>query len=75
MSRWKELPGELHPDVRRLIVHLRTIKDRGELSTRQLVTRTGYSARSWQRYLNGGALPPRAAVAAMARAAGDDPAR
>lgn len=75
MSRWKELPCELHPQVRQLIAHLRGIKDRGELSTRQLATRTGYSARSWQRYLNGGALPPRAAVEALARAGGDDPAR
>ncbi|MFK0115104.1 peptidoglycan-binding protein [Streptomyces sp. NPDC090994] len=75
MSRWKELPGELPPPVRQLIVRLRTLKDRGELSTRQLAVKTGYSARSWQRYLNGGSLPPRAAVEAMARVGGDDPAR
>ncbi|MBT2411633.1 peptidoglycan-binding protein [Streptomyces sp. ISL-12] len=75
MSRWKELPGELPPHVRQLIVRLRTLKDRGELSTRQLAVKTGYSARSWQRYLNGRSLPPRAAVEAMARVGGDDPAR
>ncbi|MFI1353334.1 peptidoglycan-binding protein [Streptomyces sp. NPDC020898] len=75
MSRWKELPAELHPHVRQLIVPLRKLKDRGELSTRQLAAKTGYSARSWQRYLNGRSLPPREAVEAMARIGGDDPTR
>ncbi|MFI8951489.1 peptidoglycan-binding protein [Streptomyces sp. NPDC053750] len=67
MSRWKPLPAELHPQVHLLVVRLRRLKDHSELSTRQLVGRTGYSARSWQRYLNGRALPPREAVEAMAR--------
>ncbi|MFE4694841.1 peptidoglycan-binding protein [Streptomyces sp. NPDC056749] len=75
MSRWKELPAELHPHVLRLIVRLRRLKDHSELSTRQLATKTGYSAKSWQRYLNGRSLPPREAVEAMARLDGDDPAR
>ncbi|MFC9845762.1 peptidoglycan-binding protein [Streptomyces sp. NPDC060223] len=75
MSRWKELPAELHPHVRQLIVRLRKLKDHGELSTRQLAAKTGYSARSWQRYLNGRSLPPREAVEAVARISGDDPAR
>ncbi|WP_189320256.1 peptidoglycan-binding protein [Streptomyces flaveus] len=75
MSRWKELPAELHPQVRQLIVRLRKLKDRGELSTRQLAAKTGYSARSWHRYLNGRSLPPPEAVEAMARIGGDDPAR
>ncbi|MFE7113602.1 peptidoglycan-binding protein [Streptomyces sp. NPDC057575] len=75
MSRWKELPAELHPHVHQLIVRLRRLKDHNELSTRQLATKTGYSAKSWQRYLNGRSLPPRAAVEAMARTGGDDPAR
>ncbi|MFC8075376.1 peptidoglycan-binding protein [Streptomyces sp. NPDC057307] len=75
MSRWKELPAELHPDVSQLIVRLRRLKDRGELGTRQLAAKTGYSARSWQRYLNGRSLPPREAVEAMARIGGDDPSR
>lgn len=75
MSRWKPLPVELHPHVHQLIVRLRRLKDRGELSTRQLGVKTGYSARSWQRYLNGRSLPPREAVEAMARIGGDDPAR
>ncbi|MFD9293023.1 peptidoglycan-binding protein [Streptomyces sp. NPDC060030] len=75
MSRWKELPAELHPHVLRLIVRLRRLKDHSELSTRQLATKTGYSAKSWQRYLNGRSLPPREAVEAMARLDGTDPAR
>ncbi len=58
-----------------MIVRLRKLKDRSELSTRQLAAKSGYSARSWQRYLNGGALPPRQAVEAMARIGGDDPTR
>lgn len=75
VSRWSELPAELHPHVRQLIVRLRRLKDRGELSTRQLAAATGYSTRSWQRYLNGWALPPRGAVEAIARVGGDDPDR
>ncbi|MFD5629010.1 peptidoglycan-binding protein [Streptomyces sp. NPDC127072] len=75
MSRWRELPAELHPDVRQLIVRLRKLKDRGELSTRQLAAKTGYSVRSWHRYLNGGSLPPREAVEAVARIGADDPTR
>ncbi|MEU0134645.1 peptidoglycan-binding protein [Streptomyces sp. NPDC006296] len=75
MSRWKVLPAELHPDVHRLIVRLRRLKDHNELSTRNLAAKTGYSAKSWQRYLNGRSLPPREAVEALARLSGDDPAR
>ncbi|MFC8367305.1 peptidoglycan-binding protein [Streptomyces sp. NPDC057239] len=58
-----------------MIVRLRKLKDRGELSTRQLAAKTGYSTRSWERYLSGRSLPPREAVEAMARTGGDDPAR
>ncbi|MFH8453738.1 peptidoglycan-binding protein [Streptomyces fungicidicus] len=75
MSRWKELPAEQHPHIRQLIVRLRTLKDRSGLSTQQVAARTGYSAKSWQRYLNGRSLPPREAVEAMARVGGDDPDR
>ncbi|WP_282083474.1 peptidoglycan-binding protein [Streptomyces tendae] len=75
MSRWKELPAELHPQVHQLIVRLRRLKDHSELSTRRLAVKTGYSAKSWQRYLNGRSLPPLEAVEAMARIGGDDPAR
>ncbi|MFH8236976.1 peptidoglycan-binding protein [Streptomyces sp. NPDC018321] len=75
MSRWKELPAELHPHVHQLVVRLRRLKDHGGLSMRQLAAKTGYSAKSWERYLNGRSLPPREAVEGMARIAGDDPAR
>lgn len=75
MSRWKELPAELHPHVHQLIVRLRRLKDRHGLTTRQLAAETGYSARSWQRYLNGRSLPPREAVEEMARISGDDATR
>lgn len=75
MSRWRELPAELHPHGHQLIVRLRKLKDRSELSVRQLASKSGYSARSWQRYPNGRSLPPRGAVEAMARIGGDDPAR
>lgn len=54
---------------------LRKAKDRGELSTRQLATKTGYSTRSWLRYLNGRSLPPREAVQALARIGDEDPDR
>ncbi|WAZ23292.1 peptidoglycan-binding protein [Streptomyces cinnabarinus] len=75
MSRWKELPAELSPPVRQLVVRLRRLKDHGGLSMRQLAAKTGYSAKSWERYLGGRSLPPREAVEAMARTAGDDPDR
>ncbi|MDO0930781.1 peptidoglycan-binding protein [Streptomyces sp. DG2A-72] len=75
MSRWKELPAELNPRVRQLVVRLRRLKDHSGLSMRQLETKTGYSAKSWERYLGGRSLPPPEAVEAMARICGDDPTR
>ncbi|MFJ8546697.1 peptidoglycan-binding protein [Streptomyces sp. NPDC093586] len=75
MSRWKELPAELDPRVHRLVVRLRHLKDHAGLSTRQLAAKTGYSAKSWERYLNGRSLPPREAVETMARITGAEPAR
>ncbi|MFJ3308994.1 peptidoglycan-binding protein [Streptomyces sp. NPDC086549] len=75
MSRWKALPAELDPRVRQLVVRLRRLKDHSGLSMRQLAARTGYSPKSWERYLGGGSLPPREAVEALARIGGDDPVR
>ncbi|MFF4474468.1 peptidoglycan-binding protein [Streptomyces sp. NPDC001599] len=75
MSRWKELPAELDPRVHQLVVRLRRVKDHGGLSMRQLAAKTGYSAKSWERYLGGRSLPPREAVEAMARIAGEEPTR
>ncbi|MCG7210770.1 peptidoglycan-binding protein [Streptomyces arenae] len=75
MSRWKALPAELDPRVRQLVVRLRRLKDHSGLSMRQLAARTGYSPKSWERYLGGRSLPPVEAVAALARIGGDDPTR
>ncbi|MGY6026954.1 peptidoglycan-binding protein [Streptomyces spinosirectus] len=75
MSRWKALPEELDPRVRQLVVRLRRLKDHGGLSVRQLAARTGYSPKSWERYLGGSSLPPPEAVAALARIGGEDPTR
>lgn len=75
MSRWKALPAELDPRVRQLLVHLRRLKDHSGLSVRRLSARTGYSPKSWERYLGGRSLPPREAVEALARIGGDDPTR
>ncbi|MEU2423017.1 peptidoglycan-binding protein [Streptomyces sp. NPDC007851] len=75
MSRWKALPAELDPRVRQLVVRLRRLKDHSGLSVRQLAARTGYSPKSWERYLGGRSLPPGDAVEALARIGGDDPTR
>ncbi|WP_406494512.1 peptidoglycan-binding protein [Streptomyces sp. NBC_01604] len=75
MSRWKALPAELDPRVRQLVVQLRRLKDHSGLSLRQLAAKTGYSPKSWERYLGGRSLPPSEAVEAMARIGGDDPTR
>ncbi|MEG3628861.1 peptidoglycan-binding protein [Streptomyces poriticola] len=75
MSRWKGLPADLDPRTRRLVVRLRRAKDHSGLSMRQLAAKTGFSAKSWERYLSGRTLPPREAVEAVARLGGDDPTR
>ncbi|MDH6228773.1 peptidoglycan-binding protein [Streptomyces sp. MJP52] len=75
MPRWKELPAELDARARHLVVRLRRLKDHSGLSMAQLASRTGYSAKSWERYLNGRSLPPVEAVSALARIGGEDPVR
>ncbi|OLZ69792.1 hypothetical protein AV521_15680 [Streptomyces sp. IMTB 2501] len=75
MSRWKQLPASLDPRVRQLAVQMRRMKDHSGLGLQALAGRTGYSRASWDRYLNGRALPPGQAVAALARACDIDPAR
>ncbi|MDI9831945.1 peptidoglycan-binding protein [Streptomyces sp. KAU_LT] len=75
MSRWAALPAELDPRVRRFVVCTRRVKDHSGLSLRQLAARTGYSQKSWERYLGGRSLPPGEAVEALARAVGEDPTR
>ncbi|MFF5481509.1 peptidoglycan-binding protein [Streptomyces sp. NPDC012935] len=75
MSRWAALPAELDPRVRQLVVRLRRLKDHSGLSLRQLAARTGYSPKSWERYLGGRSLPPAQAVEALVRIVGEDPSR
>ncbi|MDC0767443.1 peptidoglycan-binding protein [Streptomyces sp. HD] len=75
MSRWAALPAELDPRVRQLVVRLRRLKDHSGLSLRRLGARTGYSPKSWERYLGGRSLPPREAVEALAGVGGEDPTR
>lgn len=61
--------------MRQLVVQLRRLKDRSGLSLDALAVKSGYSRSSWDRYLNGKALPPQHAVEELARAAGADPVR
>lgn len=75
MPRRKALSTELDPRVRQLVTELRRLKDHGELSMLQLAVKTGYSQKSWERYLGGRSLPPREAVEALARIGGLDPVR
>ncbi|MFB7216385.1 helix-turn-helix domain-containing protein [Streptomyces sp. NPDC056255] len=75
MSRWQELPDSLDQRVRQFVVHLRRLKDRSGLSLVSLASKTRYSRSSWERYLNGKALPPRQAVEELARVTGADPVR
>ncbi|MGW7514404.1 helix-turn-helix domain-containing protein [Streptomyces sp. NPDC054796] len=76
MARWRPLPVEVRPEVRRLVERLRLLKDRTGLSLAALARKTVSSASSWQRYLSGAAFPPWEAVAALGELAGlDEPAR
>ncbi|KUN60440.1 peptidoglycan-binding protein [Streptomyces canus] len=73
MPRSRTLPAELDPSARQLVARLRLLKDHSELTMRQLAVKTGYSAKSWERYLGGTSLPPREAVEALAGITGTDP--
>ncbi|WP_030674626.1 peptidoglycan-binding protein [Streptomyces rimosus] len=75
MSRWKELPASTDQRTRQLVTQLRRLKDHSGLSLATLAARTAYSKSSWERYLNGKKLPPRAAVESLARVCGTDPTR
>lgn len=70
--RWKALPKSLDPYAWQLVVELRRLKDHSGLSLKSLQSKTPFSRSSWERYLNGKALPPQAAVEALARMAGAD---
>ncbi|EKX67994.1 transcriptional regulator [Streptomyces ipomoeae] len=75
MSAWQPLPDELPPEVRHFVEQLRLLKDRTGLSLVALGARTAYSKSSWQRYLNATQPPPRQAVVALCRVAGEDAER
>lgn len=75
MGAWQPLPDDLPPEVRHFVERLRQLKDRTGLSLVALGTRTAYSKSSWQRYLNGTQPPPRHAVVALCRVAGEDAER
>ncbi|GAA2075053.1 hypothetical protein GCM10009801_29450 [Streptomyces albiaxialis] len=65
----------LPPECARLVETLRELRSRSGLSLAALGSRTPYSKSSWERYLNGKALPPRQAVEALCRVAGEHPGR
>ncbi|MGW1917029.1 helix-turn-helix domain-containing protein [Streptomyces sp. NPDC002076] len=72
--RWKELPRALGEDECQLVAELRRLKDKSGLSLKSLQAKTPFSTSSWERYLNGKVLPPTAAVEALAKLVGEDPA-
>ncbi|MHA6757328.1 peptidoglycan-binding protein [Streptacidiphilus sp. PAMC 29251] len=57
------------------MIQLRELKDASGRTLQELADDTGYSSSSWERYLGGRSLPPRAAVEAYARSAGGDTVR
>ncbi|WP_328310766.1 XRE family transcriptional regulator [Streptomyces sp. NBC_00442] len=73
MPRWKALPDELDPQVREFASQLRRLVDRSGLSVAAVADRTGYDRTSWERYLGGRLLAPRAAVVALAEVTGANP--
>ncbi|MCQ6554936.1 XRE family transcriptional regulator [Streptomyces sp. C10-9-1] len=75
MTARKAMPGEPEPDVLRFVEEVRRTKDALGWSFAALGRATAYSRSSWERCLNGGHLPPRSAVVALARHAGDGSAR
>ncbi|MEU0333832.1 helix-turn-helix domain-containing protein [Streptomyces sp. NPDC006193] len=72
--RWKTLPQSMDAPARQLVVELRRLKDHSGLSLESLRAKIPFSRSSWERYLNGKALPPRTAVEALARMTGADAA-
>ncbi|MGY5116070.1 helix-turn-helix domain-containing protein [Streptomyces sp. 900105755] len=75
MTRWQPLPATLPREARHLVEQLRVLKGRTGLSLAGLARRTAYSKSSWQRYLSGDRMPPRAAAQVLCRLAGGDQAR
>ncbi|MFD7478096.1 helix-turn-helix domain-containing protein [Streptomyces sp. NPDC059837] len=61
----RRTPAADAPECVRLAEGLRELRARTGLSMTELAQRTHYSRSSWERYLNGKALPPRQAVEAL----------
>ncbi|WP_343238794.1 helix-turn-helix domain-containing protein [Streptomyces sp. SID8374] len=61
---------ELHGDRGSLAAQLRSLRMRRGLTLSALAKRTSYSRSSWERYLNGKALPPATAITEFAAAVG-----
>ncbi|ATY16971.1 XRE family transcriptional regulator (plasmid) [Amycolatopsis sp. AA4] len=74
-GRWRPLPESLAPEAAYLAGVLREFKDRSGLSLATLGDRTNFSKSSWERWLNGKALPPAQAVSALAQLAGEETGR
>lgn len=68
----QRLDEESAEATRRLVTELLRLKECSGLSYEGLAERTGYSRSSWQRFLNGGKAPTRAAVEQLADVAGGD---
>ncbi|MFG2886339.1 XRE family transcriptional regulator [Streptomyces sp. NPDC048297] len=73
MPRWNALPDELDPQIKEFTGLLRRLVDRVGLNAATLAARTGYSESSWEHYLNGRLLAPKAAVIALAEVTGTSP--
>jgi len=67
---WKPLPDTLSPESARFVTQLRAEKDRAGVSLAVLAEHTAYSKSSWERCLNGRALPPPQAVQGLCRLTG-----
>ncbi|WP_327287465.1 helix-turn-helix domain-containing protein [Streptomyces sp. NBC_01198] len=63
------------PETTRLTQGLRDLKARAGLSLAGLAAKTTYSKSSWERYLNGKALPPRRAVEELCGLTGEPAGR
>lgn len=63
------------PEQARLAAALRELRTRTGLSLAALAAKTAFSKSSWERYLNGRTLPPRAAVRDLCRLAGEPDSR
>ncbi|USQ82795.1 XRE family transcriptional regulator [Streptomyces phaeoluteigriseus] len=69
------LSQDLSAERVRLVSALRDLRKRTDLSLAGLAAKTTFSKSSWERYLNGRTLPPRAAVEELCGLVGEPPGR